>query len=152
MYAVVGMLLIAVGVLGFMFMMLASRKPNPSSWTQYALIQEFAAIGTVSLLSSGVASVIQSISLLKEQPLTVVQIILLVLIVIAFVFAWSRLKVSATLAEYGAQTGKAIQPSSSASRPGIVTDVAGSPPVTVSPEDPTSPTRPRTPDVPKKAA
>lgn len=152
MYAVVGTLFLAVAVFGFTIMTLASRKPNPPGWTQYWLIQEVVTIGAVSLGSTGIASVIHSIGFLKEQPLTVTQIILVTLIVIVFVFAWSRLKVGARLTEYEGQTRSATQRSASIPRPGVATDIIGTSSVTVAPEDPTTPTRPRTPHLPKKAA
>jgi hypothetical protein len=152
MYAVVGTLLIAVAVLGFTVVMLASRKPNPAAWAQNTLTHQAVTIGSVFVGGSGIGSVIQSIGLLKEQPLTATQMILLASILVVFAFVWSRLKVRATLAEYERQTESATQRSASALPRGVATDIPGTSPGAPTPEDPSSPTRPRTPHVPKKAA
>ena len=151
MYAVVGTLFVALAVLGFTVLMLASRKPSPPAWTSYTLTHEIVAIGTVSLGGVGIALVIQSIGLFIQQPPTALHVILVASILLVFVVVWRRLRVRATLAEYARQT-KGATPSEPASRPALVPDVAGPSPVTNTPEDPSTPTRPRTPRLPKKAA
>lgn len=156
MYAVVGTLLTALAVLGFTIVVLATRKPNPPAWVGYTLTHEFVAIGTVSLGSFGIALVVQSIALLIKQPLTATatDVIFIALILVAFTFAWMRLRVRATLAEYARQKENATQASEPVPRPGLVPDSAGTSPGsgTATPEDPDSPTRPRTPRWSKKAA
>ena len=154
MYAVVGILLIVLVVLGFTVMVLANRKPSPPAWAQYNLTHEFVPIGTVSLVSFGIALVVQSIALLKQQPLTAMHVILIVSILVVFAVAWKRLRVRATLAEYARQKESAAQSSEPVSRPGFVLGIAGTSPGsgTATPEDPDSPTRPRTPHWPKKVA
>lgn len=154
MYVVVGTLLIALVVLGFTVAVLAARKPNPPAWNRYTLVHEFVAVAAVSGASFGTALVVNSIVGLKQNPLTVMHVILIALILVGFAVMWKRLRVGATLAQYARQKESAIQASSQVSRPGLVLDIAGTAAQseTSTPHDPNSPTRPRTPSVPKKAA
>jgi hypothetical protein len=154
MNAVVGTLLIALVVLGFTVMVLATRKPNPPAWSSYTLVHEFVAICCVSMGSFGIALVVESMVLLKQQPLNAMHVILIALVLVVFAAAWKRLRVRATLAEYASQKQSATQASEPVSRPGFVLNTAGASQGLgdAAPEDPNSPTRPRTPNLPKKAA
>jgi small-conductance mechanosensitive channel len=152
--AVVGTLLIALVVLGFTAMVLATRKPSPPAWSSHILIHEFVAIGGVSMGGVGIALLVQSVVLLKQQPLTTMHVILIAIILVVFAAVWKGLRVRATLAEYARQKQSATQNSEPVSRPGFVLNTAGTLPGSeaAAPEDPNSPTRPRTPNLPKKAA
>jgi len=154
MYAVVGALFLALAVLVFSIVMLASRKPNPSAWTTYTLTHEVVAIGTVSLGGFGTAFVGQSVASLKEQPLTAIHWILIASILVVFTFLWMRLKVRKTLAEYARLTEDAARAPGAVSRPAFGAAIAATSPQsgTSAPEGPSTPTRPRTPRWPKKAA
>jgi len=154
MNAVVGTLLIALVVLGLTVMVLATRKPSPPAWSSYALIHEFVAIGGVSMGGVGIALVVQSVILVKQQPLTAMHVILIAMILVGFAAVWKRLRVRTTLAEYARQKQSATRASEPVSRPGFVLKTAGALPGSeaAAPEDPNSPTRPRTPNLPKKAA
>lgn len=154
MYAVVGILLIVLMVLGFTVVALATRNPRPPAWAQYTLTHEFVAIGTVPLMGTGIALVAQSIVLIEQQPLTATHVVLIASILVVFAVAWKRLRVRATLAEYARQKKSPDRSSEPVSRPGLVPGIAGMSPgsATAAPEDPNSPTRPRTPHWPKKAA
>jgi len=154
MYAVVGTLFLALAVLLFAIVMLASRKPNPSAWTTYTLTHEVVAIGTVSLGGFGTAFVGQSAASLKEQPLTAIHWILIASILAVSTFVWMRLKVRKTLAEYARQTQGAARASEAAPRPAFAPGIAATSlqSGTSAPEGPSTPTRPRTPRWPKKAA
>jgi hypothetical protein len=93
MNAVVGTLLIALVVLGFTVMVLATRKPNPPAWSSYTLVHEFVAICCVSMGSFGIALVVESMVLLKQQPLNAMHVILIALVLVVFAAAWKRLRV-----------------------------------------------------------
>jgi hypothetical protein len=153
MYAVVGTSLTALTVLGFTVMVLATRKPGSPAWISYTLTHQFVVISAISLGGLGIALVVRSIALIKQQPLTVTHVILIVSILVAFFVAWKRLRVRRTLVEYARQKESLAQATEPVSRPGLVPDIAGtsSGSGTATPEDPT-PTRPRTPRWPKKAA
>lgn len=152
MYAVLGILSIAVAVLGFTALLLIARRPEPPEWTRYTLTHEVVALSTVGLGSFGIACVIQAIDLFQKQPLTAMNVISIVSTLVVFAFVWRLLKVRATLAEYARHSTIATQ--SRAPRPASVQNIAGTPSglETKGPEDPSSPTRPRSPNVPKKAA
>lgn len=154
MYAVVGTLCIALAVLGFTVVVLAARRPRPPAWTRYTLTHELVTMSAVALVGFGIASVVQSIGLVRQQPPTAMQVMLIASIVVVFAVAWKLLRVEATLAEYARETESATQPAEPIAQPGFVPSIAetssGSEPTT--PEDPSSPTRPRTPHLPKKAA
>ena len=154
MYAVAGTLFLVLAVLGFAVVLLVSRRPNPPAWITHTLTQEIVSISVVSLIGFGTAFAFQTIGAIKEEPLTMMQLALIALILIAFAFVWRRLKVGATLAEYERQTGIAMQPAVDGSGTGHVSVIdAMSPSVgAAAPEDPGSPTRPRTPHLRKKAA
>jgi hypothetical protein len=152
MYAVVGMLSLAVAVHGFTVLLLIARRPKPPAWTRYTLTHEIVSVGTVTLGSFGIACLIQAIDLIKQQPPTTLHIILVVSTLVVFVLVWRQLKVRSTLAEYTRQSK--VESQSSGLRPASVQSIAGttSGSETTTPEDPSSPTRPRSPHVPKKAA
>jgi len=154
MYAVVGTLFLALGVLVFSIVMLASRKPNPPAWTTYTLTHEVVAIGSVSLGGFGIAFVAESAASLKQQPLTTIHFMLIASILVVFAFVWMRLKVRKTLAEYAKQTEGASRASGTTSRPAFAGEIVATPsqPGASTPEGPSSPTRPRTPRWRKKAA
>ena len=117
MYAVSGILFLALAVLGFTVMMLASRKPNPAAWTSYAIVQETSAVGIVSLAGFGTAFIVQSADLFIERTLTATQATMIVAILAVFVMVWVRLKVRKTLAEYARQSQEATPPSRPVSPP-----------------------------------
>jgi hypothetical protein len=147
MYAVVGILSVVLAVLGFTILLLIARRPTPPAWTRYTMTHEIVAVGTVALVSFGIACLIQAIDLIEKQPPTTMQIIFVVSTLVVFVLVWRQLKVRATLAEYARQSKVERRPASVQS---IAGPTSGS--ETTTPEDPSSPTRPRSPHVPKKAA
>lgn len=140
MYAVVGTLLTALTILGFVYMVRTVRQPHPPRWTEHTLTHEVASIGIVALGGFGIAYLVQAVMLFREQPLTAMHALLIVLILAVFTAAWMLLKVRTRPAQHAQpQTGR--MPDDAAASPRLGT-----------PENPNSPPQPRTPRRPKKAA